>query len=194
LSGLSTIKGPGSGERHGPASPASGSTSPHGDAASHLPSILPILLGSALLAGTLGGWLSLSHGEPPIATIEPVATAQFTDAAATLTPDGRQAAEKDERQCHAPIYFITAVTPNNAAGGTVTFHTSSYRSPPFHVGDVPVRIALPNPHPESGGLDPLVVEGDAQGLIVSLFPTATMTPVNGSTSVTVRWPANPPCK
>jgi hypothetical protein len=191
LSGLSTIKGPGGGERHVHPSPASGSTSPNGEATSHF---IPVLLGGALLVGVLGGWLALSNSKPQAATIAQVPVAQFTDAAKTLTPDGQQKAQTEQRQCHAPIYFITAVTPGNAAGGTVTFHTSSYRSPPFHVSDVPVRIAVPNPHPEGGGLDPLVVEGDAQGLIVSLFPTATMTPVNGSAFVTVRWPANPPCK
>ena len=188
--GLSSIRGPRGGEPQLPASPASGSISPNSGAASAL---VPILLGGGLLAGVLGVSLIAHHDAPNVSAIEQVPVAEFTNAAKTLTPDGQQQAESGQRQCHAPIYFITAVTPGNPAGGTVTFHTSTYRSPPFHVSDVPVRIALPNPLPD-GGLDPLTVQGDANGLVVSLFPTATMTPVNGSTFVTVRWPANPPCK
>jgi hypothetical protein len=72
--------------------------------------------------------------------------------------------------------------------------TSKYRSPPFHVTDRPQRIAVPNPLPETGGVDLFSADGDAKGLVVSLTPPARMEPVNGTATVKVLWRPRPPCK
>jgi len=156
--------------------------------------MLAVLLGSAAVLGAIVGWVLISRSEPDAPAIALVPQEQIAEAIPTLTPDSQRIAQSDSRQCRYPVAFVTAVTPGNPAGGTITFRTSKYRSPPFHVSDKPIRIALPNPLPDSGGLDPLSVDGNAKGLLVSLYPTAPMEPVGGSTTVTVRWPARPPCK
>lgn len=156
--------------------------------------MLAILLAGTAMIGALMGWLLTTRAEPDAAVIELVPQEQLADAIQTLTPDNQRIAQSDSRQCRYPVAFITVSTPGNPAGGTVTFRTSKYRSPPFRVTAQPQRIALPNPLPDSGGLDPLTADGDAKGLLVSLYPTARMEPVSGSSTVTVRWPARPPCK
>jgi hypothetical protein len=156
--------------------------------------MLVILLGTAAMLGAIIGWTLTSRSEPDSPAIELVPQEQVSEAIPTLTPESQRIAQSDSRQCRYPIAFITVSTPGNPAGGTVTFRTSKYRSPPFHVSDKPQRIALPNPLPDSGGLDPLTAEGDAKGMLVSLYPTVQMEPTNGSATVTVRWHARPPCK
>ena len=65
-------------------------------------------------------------------TIAQVPAAQFSDAAKTLTPDGEEKAQAGQRQCHAPIYFITAVTPGNTAGSAGLLpRRSASRHPPY---------------------------------------------------------------
>ncbi len=157
-------------------------------------SMLAILLGGTAVLGAVIGWTLTSRSEPDPPVIAMVPQQQVSEAIPTLTPESQRLAQSDSRQCRNPIAFITVATPGNPAGGTVTFRTSKYRSPPFHVTDRPQRIALLNPLPDSGGLDPLSADGDAKGLLVSLYPTARMEPVNGTATVTVRWPARPPCK
>ncbi|WP_426612562.1 hypothetical protein [Bradyrhizobium sp. McL0616] len=156
--------------------------------------MLAILLAGTAMIGAIVGWFVATRAEPDAPVIELVPQEQVADAIPTLTPVSQRVAQSDTRQCRYPMAFITVSTPGNPAGGTVTFRTSKYRSPPFRVTDQPQRIALPNPLPDSGGLDPLTADGDAKGLLVSLYPTARMEPINGSTTVTVRWHARPPCK
>jgi len=153
-----------------------------------------MLLAGVAILGAIIGWFLTMRAEPDAPVIALVPQEQIADAIPTLTPDNQRIAQSDSRQCRYPVAFITVSTPGNPAGGTVTFRTSKYRSPSFQVTDQPQRIALPNPLPDSGGLDPLTAEGNAKGLLVSLYPTARMEPVTGSTTVTVRWPARPPCK
>ncbi|KRQ17571.1 hypothetical protein ACNJX9_01550 [Bradyrhizobium sp. DASA03076] len=157
-------------------------------------SISAMLLAGVAILGAFIGWFLTMRAEPDAPIIALVPQEQIADAIPTLTPDNQRIAQSDSRQCRYPVAFITVSTPGNPAGGTVTFRTSKYRSPSFHVTDQPQRIALPNPLPDSGGLDPLTAEGNAKGLLVSLYPTARMEPATGSTTVTVRWPARPPCK
>ena len=156
--------------------------------------MLAMLLAGAAIIGALMGWLLTLRAEPDAPVIALVPQEQVGDAIPTLTPDSERVAQSDSRQCRYPVAFITVSTPGNPTGGTVTFRTSKYRSPSFRITDQPQRIALPNPLPDSGGLDPLTVDGDAKGLLVSLYPTARMEPIGGSSAVTVRWPARPPCK
>ena len=126
-----------------------------------------------------------------------MATLSQDDAAqalTTLNTQAQQTARLDSRECRFPMGFITVATPGNPAGGTVVFRTSKYQSPPFHVTDQPQRIAIPNPLPESGGIDLFSADGNAKGLLVSLRPTAHMEPVNGSTTIKVFWRPRPPCR
>ena len=124
---------------------------------------------------------------PEVPAVAMLPQEEMLAAVPTLDPTLQPAVRSDTRECRYPMGFITVATPGNPAGGDVVFRTSKYRSPVFHVTDVPQRIAIPHPLPETGGVDLLSADGNARGLLVSLYPTAHMEPVNGSTTVKVFW-------
>jgi hypothetical protein len=170
--------------------PDPGSVSPGKNA---LPT-LALLITATIMLGAVGGWFLGSRGEPDAPVVAMLSPEQLPDAIPTLNAGAQQTARADLRECRFPVGFITVATPGNPAGGTVSFRTSKYQSPPFHVTDQPQQIAIPSPLPESGGVDLLAVDGDAKGLLVSLHPTARMEPVNGTAMVKVIWRPRPPCK
>lgn len=151
------------------------------------------LVGGVIVLGVVAGWLATSRSEPEAPVIALVADEQLPEAIATLSPSSRPTPQAQYRQCQYPMGVITVSTPGNPAGGTVSFRTSKYTSPKFHVSDKPQQIAIPTPLPD-GGLDPFWADGDAKGLIVSLYPTARMEPIGGTAAVTVHWLPRPRCK
>jgi hypothetical protein len=163
-----------------------------GPSNSPLPTLAVFLTGTIML-GAIGGWyLTTRVTEPTVPAVTMVAPEEIPEAVMTLTPAAKL--QTESRECRFPMGFITVATPGNPAGGTVSFRTSKYQSPPFHVTDKPQRIAIPSPLPETGGVDLLSADGDAKGLLVSLYPTARMEPVNGTSMVKVIWRPRPPCK
>jgi hypothetical protein len=156
-----------------------------------------VLLLGAIAVGVGSGWFfapERSSTDPSVPVMAAVSPQDIPVAISTLNPIAQQTAQADSRECRFPMGFITAATPGNPAGGDVVFRTSKYRSPPFHVTDKPQRIAIPNPLPETGGVDLLSADGEAKGLMVSLTPTARMEPVNGTSAVRVIWHKRPACK
>lgn len=155
---------------------------------------IALLLTATILLGAVSGWFLSSRGQPSEPMVAMVAPDQRPDALNTLAGDMQLKARAESRQCSYPLGFVTLSTPGNPAGGTVSIRTSKYISPKFLVSDTLQRIAIPNPLPQTGGIDTFSVDGDAIGLIVSLYPTAWMEPVNGSRTISVRWHPGPPCK
>ncbi len=154
---------------------------------------LAIFLAGIIMLGGLGGWFLTPRAAdaPVVAMISPEDTPEaITTLTAAVIPNARS----DSRECRFPMGFITVATPGNPAGGTVSFRTSKYQSPPFHVTDKPQRIAIPHPLPETGGFDLLSADGDAKGLVVALYPATRMEPVNGTATLKVIWRPRPPCK
>jgi hypothetical protein len=159
-----------------------------------LPSLV-ILLTGAITLGAIGGYFLTPRGaEPPLPVVAMISPEEIPEAIMTLNPGAQQNAQSDSRGCRFPMGFLTVATPGNPAGGTVRFRTSKYRSPPFQVTDKPQRIAIPHPLPETGGIDLLSADGDAKGLVVALYPTTRMEPINGTATVKVRWRPRPLCK
>jgi len=153
-----------------------------------------VLLTATILLGAISGWFLSSREQASEPVVAMIAPDERPEALNTLSGDMQLKARADSRQCSYPLGFVSISTPGNPAGGTVSVRTSRYTSPKFHVSEVPQRIAIPNPLPQTGGIDTFSVDGDAKGLIVSLFPTAWMEPVNGSKTISVRWRPGPPCK
>src|SRR5579871_1298 len=149
--------------------------------------LVALLLGGTILLGLLGGWLFSQQREPDVPAVTMLSQADMPEAIPTLNQALAGAVRADTRECRYPMGFITVSTPGNPAGGNVVFRTSKYQSPVFHVTDQPQRIAIPSPLPETGGIDLLSADGDAKNLLVSLYPTARMEPVNGSISIKVFW-------
>jgi hypothetical protein len=164
--------------------PPGGSSSP----------IFAMLIAATIIMGAAGGWLFRSQDDPAVPAVAMVSPEQIPQAIATLTPGAQLNAKTDSRECRYPMGFVTVSTPGNPAGGTIRIRTSKYQSPPFQVTDKPQQIAIPHPLPETGGVDLLSIDGNAQGLLVSLYPTARMEPVNGTATVKVIWRPRPPCK
>lgn len=153
-----------------------------------------VLLAGTIIFGAAAGWFFAPHGPAAPPAIEMVASANFTEAMKTLSPEAAQQAQADPRECRVQMGYVTVSTPGNPAGGTVRFRTASYQSPPFAVTDKPQRIAIPNMYPGTGGIGSLSVDGEAKGLVVALTPPARMEPVNGTASVDVIFPPTPVCK
>ena len=152
-----------------------------------------VLLAGTIMFGAAAGWIFSPRGPIAPSAIEMVASANFTEAMKTLSPEAVQQAQADPRECRVQMGYVTVSTPGNPAGGTVRFRTARYQSPPFVVTDKPQRIAIPNPFPGTGGIGSLSVDGEAKGLVVALSPPARMEPVNGAASVDVIFPPVPLC-
>jgi len=154
---------------------------------------LAIFLAGIIMLGGLGGWFFAPRATdaPVVAMVSPE---DIPEAITTLNAAVIPNARSDSRECRFPMGFVTVATPGNPAGGTVSFRTSKYQSPPFHVTDKPQRIAIPHPLPESGGFDLLSADSDAKGLVVALYPAARMEPINGTATVKVLWRPRPVCK
>ena len=152
------------------------------------------IVGSLLLAGALGGWF-LVRDQNALPTIDEVAPMDFRDALATIAPSAAQNARPDLEGCRFPMGALVVSTPGSPAGGRVRISTSKYQSAWFNVTADPQSIALPIPvPPQSGGLDPLTVEGDAKGLVVALSPAASMDLANSQRVINVWWRPRPACK
>lgn len=156
-------------------------------------------LWTAVLAGlvlivALGGWM-LTRESDTSHTITEVSSADASGAINTLTPDAAQQARSDPQSCRYPMGYLLLSTPGNPAGGTVRVRTSKYQSPSFQITDQPQRIAIPIPvPPETGGLDVMTVEGNATGLVVSLYPPAEMNLTGGPQTINVWWTPRKACK
>jgi hypothetical protein len=157
-------------------------------------SLMALLFGGTVLLGLLGGWFFSQQREPDVPAVTMLSQTDMPEAIPTLNPALAGAVRADTRECRYPMGFISVSTPGNPAGGNVVFRTSKYQSPVFHVTEQPQRIAIPSPLPETGGIDILSADGDAKNLLVSLYPTTRMEPVNGSTSIKVFWRPRPACK
>jgi hypothetical protein len=153
-----------------------------------------LLLGGTVLFAAIVGFFVNPQRENDVPTMSMLTQPGATESIPTLDPTAQQTVRNDPRECRNPMGFITVATPGNPAGGNVVFRTSKYQSPVFHVTEQPQRIAIPSPLPESGGIDLLSVDGEAKGLLVSLYPTTRMEPVNGSATIKVLWRPRPPCK
>jgi hypothetical protein len=182
------------GDRRRGLAEGSGADSDRGGSARSPLSAIAIFLVATIILGIAGGWFLRPQSEPGAPAMTLVAPEEIPQALTTLNGAAQQTAQVDSRQCRFPMASIIVVTPGNPAGGTVSFRTSKYQSPSFHVTDKPQRIAIPSPLPETGGVDLFSADGDAKGLLVSLYPTVRMEPVNGTSTVKVFWRPRPPCK
>jgi hypothetical protein len=133
---------------------------------------------------------SLGGTEP---TLAKVAAVELDSAVVTLDPATSQQAVADAKACKAPIAWVTLTKQPGTAGGSVRIRSGPYLSPPFHVTDVPQRIAIPYPAPYETGHGVLWAIGEGGGLAVDLYPRWNIPSLNGATAINVVWTPTDPC-
>ena len=135
-----------------------------------LRSLLIASAGGLLTAAAVVGMLKPASVSPSGSELSFVPRDQIAPAAATLAPDVRQAAVEQAKKCVVPIAYVSLVS----TGGDqiIRIRSGDYVSPALKITQTPQRVALPWPAPYPTGRGHIsIVEGDAKGLQVSLYPT-----------------------
>jgi len=124
-----------------------------------------------------------------------VAPGEITAAAATLAPGSPWSAQitAQAKNCSVPMAFVTIGRQTGSQGGTIRIKSGAYVSPPFQVTDAPQRVAIPFPAPYPAGKGLLVVEGEASGIIISLYPDWRIEALHGLLTYNVWWKPRNPC-
>jgi hypothetical protein len=147
------------------------------------------LVTAALLVAMLGrGPGASSHPE-----LSMVAQNEIDVAAATLAPGSSAQIADEAKRCKAPMAFVTISKQPDSQGGTIRIKAGTYVSPPFQVTAAPQRVAIPYPAPYPAGKGVLAVEGEASGIIISLYPNWRIEALHGLQTLDVWWETNKPC-
>jgi hypothetical protein len=151
------------------------------------------LLVTSLIAGALlvGG----PHGAGSSAGSEITVVAADAIAAATVTlePGVASALASEAKSCRAPLAMIVLSKAPGSPDRDVRIRSGSYRSPSFHLGSAPVRIAIPFPAPYAAGRGMLFVEGALEGLSVALFPPWASPNIPNANMISIWWHTDKPC-
>lgn len=156
----------------------------------------------AVVAACMGGLLTaivlafVVARQPSVgenARLSMVSPADIAGAATTLAPAGSADLVAQAKQCTVPLASLTIWKAAGSDGGTVRIRSGSYVSPAFVLTDAPQRIAIPFPAPYPSGQGQISVEGDAKGVVVSLYPAWQIDSLTGSTLRNVVWKPGRPC-
>jgi hypothetical protein len=126
-------------------------------------------------------------------TLSALAPGEIAAAILTLDPATSQQAVADAKGCKAPLAWVVLVKRAGTPSGMVRIRSGVYLSPPFHVTDVPQRIAIPYPAPYPAGRGVLSLIGDASDLWFYLAPGWFMETLKGVASINVVWIPGNPC-
>jgi hypothetical protein len=126
-------------------------------------------------------------------TLAKVAAVELDSAIVTLDPATSQQAIADAKSCKAPIAWVSLTKQPGTADGSVRIRSGPYLSPPFHVTDVPQRVAIPYPAPYETGRGVLWAIGESGGLAIDLYPRWSIRSLNGAAAINVIWTPTDPC-
>jgi hypothetical protein len=144
---------------------------------------------AALLVAMLGrGPVAGGHSQ-----LSMVAQSEITAAAATLAPESSAQTAAEAKSCKVPMAYVTISKQADSRGGTIRIKSGAYVSPPFQVTDTPQRVAIPYPAPYPAGKGLLAVEGEASGIIVSIYPNWRIEVLHGLKTLDVWWATDKPC-
>lgn len=122
-----------------------------------------------------------------------VAPGEITAAAATLAPGWAAQITAQAKNCSKPMASVTIGGQTGSQAGTIRLKSGAYVSPPFQVTDAPQRVAIPFPAPYPAGKGLLVVEGEASGIMISLYPNWRIEALHGLLTHEVVWEPLKPC-
>jgi hypothetical protein len=137
--------------------------------------------------------LGIPTGNSAQPTVSFVDQRDIGAAATTLTPSAAGALIDEAQRCKIPLVSVMISRGTAPIGGTIRIRSGSYVSPYFAVTETMQRIAVPYPAPYGSGAGTLVIEGTANGAILGLTPTRTLTELPGAQSIPVVWRAASPC-
>ncbi|MGH6853621.1 MAG: hypothetical protein ACREDJ_10605, partial [Methylocella sp.] len=121
------------------------------------------------------------------------APGEITAAAATLAPERSAQITAQAKNCSVPMAFVTIARQTGRPGGAIRVKSGTYVSPPFQLNDAPQRVAIPFPAPYPAGKGLLVIEGEASGAIISLYPGWRIEALHGLLTQDVVWQPRKSC-
>ena len=158
--------------------------------------------GRAVLMACAGGLITaivlvLAVARPPAVgettRLSMVLPSDTAGAATTLTSAASADLVAQAKQCTVPLAHVAISKALGSDGGTIRIRSGSYVSPAFLLSDAPQRIAIPFPGPYPSGQGQISVEGDAKGVVISLFPAWQIDSLAGSAVRNVVWKPVRPC-
>jgi hypothetical protein len=155
----------------------------------------PVILAS-ICAALTGGLIAaaLSYYAPDALRLGQVPFGELEAAIVSMEPAQRANAAEEARACKTPLAFVTvAAAEGQQAPQALRIRSGSYLSPPLTITPSPRRIALPFPAPYPAGQGVISVEGDAQGVTVSLSPAWQASSLNGAAPINVVWTPRAAC-
>ena len=148
-----------------------------------------LLTAAAILFAVNGGMLFTRN-----ATLSLVAPAEIADAAQTLDPAVSGQLAEQAKECRAPLAYVTVSKTGHETAGTIRIHSGGYVSPAIKLTDAPQRVAIPFPAPYPTGQGTISIEGDANGVLISLSPNWYIDTLHGSAIQEVVWTPSNPCQ
>ena len=144
-----------------------------------------VAVAGAALGVTIAEWRR-DGGNNSTALLEAVPPDGLAQIRSTLSPANAAALLNDAQRCQEPLARVLIAQAPGAAGGVVSIVSGGYRSPAFTLTATPTSVGLPFPAPYQAGKGVLVVEGQANGLVIALTPQKILS-FTGSSVIPVQW-------
>lgn len=154
-------------------------------------------------AGTVGlvvvaavAFSLLGHGSKPVAAsaLSRAPLADLIVLGATLNPNQSQGMVNQAEACKLPLSAVQIWHDPNVPDSVVQIKSGGYVSPPIPLTSIPKMVALPYPAPYPTGAGTLTLLGNAQGVELSLSPTASFPNLSGAAPINVLWNTGSPCQ
>jgi hypothetical protein len=144
-----------------------------------------IAAAGVVIGGTIAG-LRRDVGDTSIGLLEEVPTDGLAQLRPTLSPAAAPALIDNAQRCQEPLARVAILHSAGTAGGVISIRSGIYRSPAFTLTATPMLVGLPFPAPYQAGKGVLVIEGQANDLVMALTPQKILS-FTGSTVIPVHW-------
>ena len=130
-----------------------------------------------------------------VAVLAEVGEAELDGALSSMELPGRTLARlKDgKHDCAERLAFVTLSRPAGRPPAVVRVRSGQYFSPPFRLGDIPLRVAIPFPAPYLSGRGEISVLGALPGLAVALTPRWQVDSADSAAVHAVSWRPGAEC-
>jgi hypothetical protein len=151
-----------------------------------------IAVAGAVVAGTIAG-LRRDVGGGLIALLDEVPAEGLAQIRPSLAPAAAAGLIEDAQRCQEPLARVAILHSAGSTGGVVSIRSGGYRSPAFTLTATPTLVGIPFPAPYQAGRGVLVIEGQANGLVIALTPQKLID-FTGSALIPVHWTPASSCR